>query len=483
MSKKQDDIFYQAYLSRDHRFDGKFFCGVKTTGIYCRPICPARPKRENVTFFLDALSAEKAGFRPCLRCRPECAPGSGGWIGKNATVKRALRLIESRILNEKNEEEFASILGMSARHLRRLFEEELGKTPKQISDANRLNFARKLIVETPLPITDVAMTSGFSSIRRFNEAFKNRFHRTPSELRKDSTPVTGGPYELKLSYRPPYDFSGLLEFYSHHLVSSVESINRGSYERVFKIEDHIGSFKVSHAEKTHELLLTINTPEPKHLFQLVERARRMLDVDSDPMLVSQAFSSSTMLKKILKKHPGLRYPTGWDPFEISVCSILGQLVSVKQARELVKQLVEHYGESVRCPATGREAHLFPTPEILAKSDLLKVKTTSRRRNTIRKFSQLVLKGEIALDSTQDPQSFREKLLRIEGIGPWTAEYISLRALGDTNAYPSTDLILKRVKENFPSFDPETLRPWRGYAAFYLWKEFAKSLTGKREKKS
>lgn len=482
MNEILKDQFYKAYVARDHRFDGKFFCAVKTTGIYCRPVCPAKPKRENVLFFLDALAAEKEGFRPCLRCRPECAPGSGGWLGKNATVKRALTLINAGLLKGKNEEEFALMLGVSARHLRRLFREQLGKSPKQISNIYRLNFARRLIEETTLPITEVAMNSEFLSIRRFNEAFKQRFSRSPSEFRKKNRPGQKNFYELKLSYRPPYNFSLLLEYYKNHLITGVEEVGGSFYKRFFKINNLTGSVKVTNDQSRNELILTINTSEPKQLFEIVQRVRHMFDVDADPMAIDEAFSRHEFIKKISRKHMGLRFPTCWDSFEASICTILGQLVSVKQARALVEQLVYHYGETVQCPESGKNKKIFPTAEILSTVDLLKVKTTIRRRKTIQTFSKLVHSKKISLDIAQDTKKFRENILKIDGVGPWTSEYICLRALRDVNSYPSTDLILNRVKTLFPDFDVDSIQPWRGYAAFYFWKEYADHLSYKMKEK-
>lgn len=461
--KRNDDIYYKAYTSRDPRFDGKFFCGVKTTGIYCRPICPAKPKRENVVFFLNALDAERSGFRPCLRCRPECAPGSGGWIGKSSTVKRGLSLIESQVLLDKNEEEFSSLLGLSARHLRRLFLEELGQTPKQISDLYRLNFSRKLVLETSLSITEIAHTSGFSSIRRFNEAFKSRFHRSPTEIRKGRMSPASETFKLRLSYRPPYDFHGLLSYYKNHIVEGVEVIQDGFYQRSFRIDETLGRIRIVQGPESNELILEIDSKDPRALYQIVQKARHLFDVDSDPMIVEEAFAKVPLMKQLIKKYPGQRFARGWDPFETSVCAILGQLVSVKQARSLVKELVENYGEKLL-----DSSYLFPTPSTLATATLSELRTTEKRKETIRKFSELVLGKELSLHHAQDPEAFKEKIREIPGIGPWTAEYIALRALGDSDAFPATDLVLKK----FAKEKVQGLRPWRGHAAFYLWRDYA-----------
>jgi len=479
---EEADILYRAVLARDARFDGKFFVGVKTTGIYCRPICPAKPKRKNMEFFSSALLAEKAGYRPCLRCRPESAPMSPAWIGKSAIVHRALRLIANDDLAHSTEEIFASQLGVSARHLRRLFEEELGRTPKQIAGQNRLNFARKLLLETTLPVTEIAFASGFSSLRRFNDAVQKRFHRSPRELRKsnDEPSATNG-LQLSISYRPPFDWLSLIHFYKSHQIKGVETINDLSYERIFKFEESLGYMRVQPNPEKPELTLEVELENPRLLHKVVRSVRHMFDLESDPILIAKAFSSSKLLKDLNKKYPGLRLPRGWDPFETAITAILGQLVSTEQASRLVEQLVTHYGELVKT-SSGRTGFLFPSPKVLATKNLEKIRTTEGRRNAIRLFSRKVLSKEIHLDSAQDPKAFKDSLVQIKGIGHWTAEYVSLRSLGDTDAFPGTDLILRRVLTMHPKFPMDSIKPWRAYAAMALWKEYAEPLSKKRRKK-
>jgi AraC family transcriptional regulator of adaptative response / DNA-3-methyladenine glycosylase II len=470
--KSRDDIYYQAVLTRDARFDGKFFTGVTTTGIYCRPICPAQPKRKNVEFFSSALAAEKAGYRPCLRCRPESAPLSPVWIGKTSTVQRALRLIANNALLHSNEDRFAEQLGVSARHLRRLFEAELGRTPKQIHDSNRIGFARKLVTETNLSITDIVSTSGYSSIRRFNDAFKERFQRSPSSLRKTSSTKRDSSIELTLAYRPPLDWVSLLKFYRSHEIAGVDKADGESYERVFRLNDSVGAIRVTHDEKKNRLRLKIHSSEPSCLYQITQRVRQMFDLDSDPVHVENIFSDCEIMAQLSAKYPGLRIPRGWDPYETAIGVILGQLVSVKHARQLIAELVANYGEKITNPLDGKDAYLFPTPEILAKQSISRVRTTQARRESIRELSQQVLEKKIHFSSVQDTNTFREQLLSIQGIGPWTADVICLRSLGDPDAFPAGDLILKRVLKSNPRLKLEMFRPWRAYAAIYLWKEFA-----------
>ena len=475
------DDFYPALLARDHRFDGKFFVAVKTTGVYCRPICPARPKRENVVFFPDAASAEAAGFRPCLRCRPECAPLSPAWWGKAAVVQRALKLIAANEFGGHKEEEFARRFGLSARHLRRLFEAEIGRTPKQIADANRLNFARRLIAETALPIRAVARSAGFASLRRFNDAFKKRFERAPSQLRKArSKSAAAGGMELRLAYRPPYDWQALIEFYRTHPIPGVDRVTEDSFERVFRLDGKIGFLRVQPVAGKPQLKLTVIADDPRILFQVVHRVRRMFDLDSDPMLVAESFAQSPLLAQLFDRFPGLRVPGSWDPFETAVCTIFGQLVSAAQRVSLVDDLVRAYGEAIVHPATGEKGYLFPRAEVLARADLSAIRTSVARREAVRDFSRRVMRGAISLSEAQDPTQFRKTLIEVDGLGAWSAEYISLRSIGDTDAFPRTDLILKRALALHPDLAIDSVRPWRAYAAMYLWKEFTRTLSKQKQ---
>ncbi|HKP98020.1 MAG TPA: Ada metal-binding domain-containing protein [Fibrobacteria bacterium] len=476
---QKEDTWYRAMLARDFRFDGKFYVGVKTTGVYCRPICPARPKRENVEFFSSALLAEKKGYRPCLRCRPETAPQSPAWSGKSALVQRALKAISEQEHADLDEETFAERFGVGSRHLRRLFAEEMGKTPKRIILENRLNFARTLIVDTGIPIGEIAFASGFSSVRRFNDAIKDRFKRPPSLLRKRSP---GAPRDqgitLTLPFRPPFDFEASLAYYRSHAIAGLESFADGAYERIFHWGGKPGIVRVTLHGKGRSLSLQVIGGETGALGRVAQSVRRMFDLDSDPVLIANAFSGNPHLDRLYRGGPGLRSPRGWDPFETAVCSILGQLVSMEQANRMISQLVEGYGEAVRHPLTGADLRVFPGPERLATSALDKVGTTGARKETIREFSRRLVSGTLSLGSAQDPEAFRKALLDVKGIGPWTAEYISLRCIADTDAFPGTDLILKRVLERHPDIDLECARPWRGYAAAYLWRAYAGEFSNK-----
>lgn len=465
-----DDAKYAAMLARDYRFDGKFFVGVKTTGVYCRPICPARPKRQNVEFFRRASEAERHGYRPCLRCRPEAAPASPAWLGKSAVVQRALRAIAAGILFSENEEEFAAHFGMSARHLRRLFTDELGQTPKQISDVQRLNFARSLVVETRLSITDIAMGAGFASLRRFNEAFKERFRRSPSELRRgEDSLADSSAIELSLAYRPPFDWTHHLDFFERHAVPFVERVVGGSFERVIRSGAKTGLLRVTCEPDEHRLVVKAFAADVSNLFSIVRRIRAMFDLDCDPLLIANAFESSPFLTKALKTFPGVRMPGAWDFFETSVQAILGQVVSVDQAGRICRQLVERLGEPGIHPLSGQPLFFFPGPKRLAEADLSTLPVSPSKRNALRELSRAIDSGRLSISDSQEPEAFRRALVEIPGIGKWTAEYLSLRLLGDTDSFPRSDLVLRRALARNPESVPGEVRPWRSYAALLLWK--------------
>lgn len=476
---KREEIYFEALRTRDHRFDGKFFAGVKTTGIYCRPICPAKPRRENVEFFPSHLAAEKAGYRPCLRCRPESAPNSPAWIGTSAVVRRAVKLLQSPGDEPADEDKFAARFGVSARHLRRLFIEELGKTPRQLLLENRLNLARKLLAETSLPISEVAFAAGFRSIRRFNDSFRLRFHRSPSEIRRN--PANGPGLRIHLPYRPPFDFRGLLHFYRSHTVGNLERVSEESYSRIVELGGKVGTISVHDEPKHSRLLLEINFPDTRQLHALISQVRVLFDLDSDPVLIANSLELDPGVKKILKKHPGIRLPSGWDPFEVGVGTILGQLVSVEQGRKLVSQLVEQLGEDSGLERDGKPVKLFPSPKKIACADLSPLKTTGRRKNTLAQFAARVASAELSLEPTQPVDEFVQNLRSIPGIGPWTASYMALKVLRHTDAFPETDLILARALELHSKETIERMSPWRGYCAALFWREYHGALKKKSKR--
>jgi AraC family transcriptional regulator of adaptative response / DNA-3-methyladenine glycosylase II len=288
--------------------------------------------------------------------------------------------------------------------------------------------------------------------------------------------------EILLPFTPPYDWQTIIRFYRSHPIPGVERITEDSFERVFRIGNTTGLFQVQALVGDPRLKLRTVTANPGIVFEVVRRVRRMFDLDYDPILIAQCFAQVPVLSKLYHRFPGLRLPRGWDGFETAICSILGQLVSAEQRSKLVGQLVRSYGDEIAHPVSGETTHLFPGPEVLAESDLHAVKTTSIRREAIRDFSRRLLGGAISLSEAQDPIAFRKALLGTKGLGPWSAEYISLRAIGDTDAFPRTDLILKRVLKLHPELDLERVKPWRSYAAIYLWKEFAQTLSKRKGQK-
>jgi len=477
---KREDIYYQAMLARDYRFDGKFFLGVKTTGIYCRPICPAKPKRENVEFFHSHLEAEKAGYRPCMRCRPESAPQSPAWIGKSAVVQRAVKVINSQDAIDFNEDRFSEKFGVTARHLRRLFVEEIGKTPKQLSFENRLNLARKLITETALPITEITFASGFLSIRRFNDAFKARFKKNPSEIRRDKAILNADKgLKILVPYRPPFDFEGLMKSYENHRMGNLEWFKNGKMHRVVAMNGKVGQITISNDPESSSLVIEIDFPDTSIIHMIVMRVRNLFDLNSDPVVVANAIESDPELKKLLKRNPGVRLPSGWDSFEIAISAILGQLVSVDRGRALVRDLIEIAGQETKLVAEGKAVKLFPSARAIIEADLTNLKTTGARKQTLVDFCKAVNEDRISLEPTQDVDEFIKKVSAIKGIGPWTSQYMALKALRNTDTFPSSDLILARALEKHPWEIIEKVSPWRGYVAALFWRAYAETLQKQR----
>ncbi len=473
------DIYFEALRTRDPRFDGKFFVGVKTTGIYCRPICPAKPKRENVEFFSSAIAAERKGYRACLRCRPESAPQSAVWIGSSSIVRRAVKILNSQETLKFNEDEFASRFGVSARHLRRLFVEEIGKTPKQLAFENRLNLSRTLLVDTRLSISEVAMAAGFRSIRRFNDSFRDRFKRSPSQIRR--TPLSNPPGGLRISlaYRPPYDFAGLLRNYENHRMGELEWVTSGTWNRIVSFQGKIGQISVSDDPKRSRLLVEINYPDTSVIQTVVMRIRAQFDLDSDPVVVANALERDPKSRRLLRKFPGIRLPSGWDPFEIGIATILGQLVSLERARGLVSDLISLVGQEVPGPGGIGRVRLFPAPEAIFRGNLAKLKTTRRRRETLVEFSRAVFEKRISLEPTQEVERFIHSVSAIRGIGPWTANSMALKVLRHTDAFPGSDLILARALELHTPEAVDRMSPWRGYAASLFWRAYFGKLKKKK----
>jgi len=518
---------YRAMLARDARFDGRFFVGVRTTGVYCRPVCPApTPKRHNVVFLPCAAAAEAAGFRPCRRCRPETSPGAPAWNGTAAVVSRALRLIADGALDEGEGEALAARLGLGERQLRRLFVQHLGASPGEIARARRVHFAKRLVDETELPMTEISLCAGFRSIRQFNHAIRATFGRSPSEMRqkKRSVPANReGRLVLRLAYRPPLDWRSLLDFFRLRAIPGVESVEGGVYRRTIECGDEAAVIEVVQIDGEASVVgstATTAAPRPTgarerpvaqpprlelrvdravvgSLVAIVERVRRMFDLNADPLQIAATFSRDPLLGARMSRRPGLRVPGAWSGFELAVRAILGQQVTVRAARTLAGRLVERFGVPIVNPGHGL-THVFPRPEAVAAADLQGIGLTTARAATIRGLARAVASGDLRLESPLGLDEAVVRLAALPGIGEWTAQYIALRAFGEPDAFPAADLGLRRAfarqaarpqpvatngsdprrrlfvdGNGMPSTRElaqlsEAWRPWRSYAAIHLW---------------
>lgn len=468
------EICERARLSRDARFDGRFFIGVTSTGIYCRPICPApSPKEANVRYYPTAAAAAEAGFRPCLRCRPESSPGTPAWVGSSTTVSRALRLIEEDGLSDSSLEDLAARLGIGSRQLRRLFLKHLGATPVAVVQTRRLHFAKTLIDETNLPFTQAALASGFGSVRRFNASFQGLYGRTPTELRKLAQRAgvsRSERYRFRLPFRPPYDWEALLAFLTSRAIPGVEEIDSETYRRTISLDGKCGHIEVRMSSRGGALDLRIDFPEARSLITIVERMRRLFDLRADPAQISTRFEKCPILGKRVAVRSGLRVPGAWDGFELAVRAILGQQVSVKGAGTLAGRLVQAFGTPLDCG--GALTHIFPTPAALAAADYSAIGLTVARAEAIRQLALATHRGEIVFAGVVDPARFTQRLRTLPGIGEWTAQYIAMRALAEPDAFPAADLWLLRASGAAGPKQLEQLaeewRPWRAYAAMHLW---------------
>ena len=476
---------YRALQSRDPRFDGLLFVGATSTGIYCRPVCPARtPRFENCRFFSSAAAAQEAGFRPCLRCRPETAPDLASWRGTSNTVSRALALITDGALDgdHTSVETLAARLGLGERQLRRLFLQHLGASPVAVAQTRRVLFAKQLIHETRMPMAEIALAAGFGSVRRFNEIFRALFHRPPTALRHKS--VSGradgdAGVTLRLRYRPPYDWDSMLSYLRARAIPGVEIVEQGGYRRTVEIDGSVGTVEVTHLPQAQSLGVTIRFSKVRSLPAIVARVRRLFDLGADIETIDTHLSRDPLLAPLVAQRPGLRAPGGWDGFELAVRAILGQQISLAAARRLAGQLVALHGKPVPRGCTGHPAlsHVFPTAERLASVESIGVGMPMARQASLK-----ALAGAAAAD----PNLFRPsgtideaivRLRAIRGVGEWTAQYIALRALREMDAFPASDIALLRGAEivNGARSTPagllhraESWRPWRAYAAQHLW---------------
>ncbi|MCI0516732.1 MAG: helix-turn-helix domain-containing protein [Woeseiaceae bacterium] len=485
----QSEIYERARLARDPRFDGQFFIGVNTTGIYCRPICPAvSPKRENIAYFPSAAAAGEAGFRPCLRCRPECAPGTPAWSGTSTTVRRGLRLISSGALDDGNVEQLADRLGVTSRHLRRLFGRHLGASPLAVASTQRLHFAKRLIDETSLPMSCIAEAAGYGSVRRFNDSMKANYGRTPRELRNGSSrrglTVDAATLSVRLAYRNPFEWQSLLKFFALRATPGVESVVGDRYRRTASLNGSHAIIELQANEASGHLLLTLYGVATTSLFETVQRCREMFDLDAPIADISAVLERDPVLAGLLQKQPGVRVPGSWDGFELAVRAILGQQVSVKAATTLAGRIATSYGEELALPdgvEHGELSRVFPQAERLQRARIENCGIIRARAGTIRVLARAVSRGELSFDASQDPEEFCEALKSIKGIGDWTAQYVAMRCLKNPDAFPASDLGLIKAIDRPLRVTPARLlaraeewRPWRAYAALLLWGSDANS---------
>jgi AraC family transcriptional regulator, regulatory protein of adaptative response / DNA-3-methyladenine glycosylase II len=475
-----DDACYRAVRTRDVRFDGRLFVGVTTTGIYCRPVCPARlPRRENVTFFPSAAAAEEAGFRACLRCRPETSPDMGAWRGAFNAVARALTLIESGALDDGDVETLAERLGVGGRQLRRLFQSHLGACPIGVAQTRRVLLAKQLIHETDLPMAQVALAAGFGSVRRFNEAFQRRYERPPASLRRRAGTREGEPHSvtLKLRFRPPYDWDAMLSFLAMRALPGVERVTSRGYARTIAIGEDTGTVAVTRAGED-QLAVAVRFPRLSALPSILARVRRVFDLGADPQQIAAHLAADSALAPLVAARPGLRVPGGWDGFELAIRAILGQQISVPAAVKLAGKLAAQYGEPLGSRWASEGLTLaFPSPARLAQADLTDFGMPRARARALCAMGAAAAADAELFGARQSLEDAIAMLRALPGVGEWTAQYIAMRQLREPDAFPAADIGLLRALETSDRVRPtpaellqraEPWRPWRAYAAMHLW---------------
>jgi AraC family transcriptional regulator, regulatory protein of adaptative response / DNA-3-methyladenine glycosylase II len=479
------DICYRALQTRDARFDGLLFVGVTSTGVYCRPVCPARtPNFQYCRFFGSAAAAQEGGFRPCLRCRPETAPDLASWRGSSNTVSRALALIADGALDseEANVAKLSERLGLGERQLRRLFLQHLGASPIAVAQTRRVLFAKQLIHETRMPMTEVALAAGFGSIRRFNEVFQDLFHRPPSALRREgsagSVPAKAG-VTLRLRYRPPYDWDSMLAYLEARAIAGVEVVANWGYQRTVEIDGSVGLVQVVHLPQQQSLGVAIHFPRVRSLPAIVARVRRLFDTGADIETIDAHLSRDVVLAPLVTQRPGLRAPGGWDGFELAVRAVLGQQVSLAAARRLAGELVVRHGKALRGVPERHPglSHVFPTAESLARAESIGLGMPSARRASLKALAEAAVADGNLFRPFGTIEEAITRFRSIPGVGEWTAQYIALRALREPDAFPASDAGLLRgvaLVDGIRS-SPDSLlkraecwRPWRAYAAQHLW---------------
>ena len=483
-----DEARYRVLESRDARFDGVFYAGVTTTGIYCRPSCPARtPLRRNVRFFRSAAKAQSAGLRACRRCRPDVVPGAPEWSTRADLAARAVRLVADGVVERDGVDGLAHRLGYSVRQVHRTLVDELGVGPLRLARAQRAHTARTLLETTPMTITEIAYAAGFASIRQFNDTMREVYASTPTELRaahvrrargqpaghREADGETGR-VELRLAYRSPAALDDLWAFLEARAVPGIEEVVGGTYRRTLLLPR--GAAIVELTPGAEAVTATLHLRHPGDLTAAAARCRRLLDLDADPVAVDAGLGADPTLAPFVAALPGMRVPGAVDPTEMAVRAVLGQQVSVGAARTLAARVVQAYGQPLPAP-NGSLTHTFPTADALAAADPASFHVTTRRAATLHALTQGLADGTVNLDAGADRDVAEQQLLGLPGIGPWTAHYLRMRALSDPDVFLPTDLAIRAgaARLGLPT-DPRALdavaqrwRPWRSYALRHVWR--------------
>ena len=470
----------QAVYSRDRRFDGRFFAGIAATGIYCRPVCPVSfGAPDRIVWFCSAAAATAAGFRPCKRCRPDISPGSPAWFGTAAVVSHAVKLISEGALNDGDVEQLSERLGIGSRHLRRLFKQHLGASPLRIARSQRVQFAGNLIANSTMPIREIASCAGFASTRHFHHSVKAAFGHSPRIIRRLRTsPVSAESRDaviVYLPYRRPFDWASLIRFLAERVIPGVERVENGSYSRTVEVAGLVGTIQVRDQPDSGRLAMRVRLPKYDCLMQIVQRATRLFDLETDTLQIVRHLSRDPSLTEIVITHPGLRVPGAWDGFEIAVRAVLGQQLTVVDSPALVERIVRKFGRAVELPRAGL-SHIFPSPAILAVADVRALGIPKQLADVIGDLARAILAGKISFDGYCRPERSLALLRSLHGISEAALSYVAMRSLGDPNAVPHGDIGIRRaLPGRGKAVSPQQLlgvfqnfQPWRAYAAMQLW---------------
>jgi AraC family transcriptional regulator of adaptative response / DNA-3-methyladenine glycosylase II len=465
---------YRALEAKEGRFDGMFITAVTSTGVYCRPSCPAiTPKRANVRFFPTAAAAQGAGFRACKRCRPDASPGSPEWNIRADTVARAMRLIADGVVDRDGVGGLARRLHLSERHLHRLLIAEVGAGPQALARAHRAQTGRLLIETTHLKFSEIAFASGFASIRQFNDTIREVFASTPTEMRAKknrNSPSGPGVIELRLPYRAPMDTVTLFTFLAARAIPGIEESNGSSYRRTLRLPHSPGIVELR--PQTEHVACRFQLGDLRDLTAAVHRCRRLLDLDADPVAIDSVLAVDPLLRPLVEQRPGLRVPGAVDGNELAFRAVVGQQISVKGALTIAGRVVKRFGKPLTVQEGGL-THLFPEADDLAEADLSTIGIPRKKQESINHLAAELAAGDLVIDPGADRDETRARLLELPGVGPWTASYIAVRALGDPGAFMDTDLGVRHALERLgvreePALLAQRWKPWAAYAQQHLW---------------